>query len=93
MLHEIFEFIDYSDSTTWEKIISKSVINYVPNQSDKVVYQNRLLEMVNQVLHAKIEFDSNTFSLSAITRVKRRNEFKFNFSVPSDFKMMDLNLF
>ena len=90
MLHEIFEFIDYSDTTTWEKIISKSIVNYVPNQDDKEVYHNRLFEMVNQVLHTKIEFDAQTFSLSAITRDKRRNEFEFNFSIPSEFKMMDL---
>ena len=90
MLHEIFEFIDYSDTTTWEKIISKSIVNYVPNQDDKEVYQNRLFEMVNQVLHTKIEFDTQTFSLSAITRDKRRNEFEFNFSIPSEFKIMDL---
>ena len=90
MLHEIFEFIDYSDTTTWEKIISKSIVNYFPNQDDKEVYQNRLFEMVNQVLHTKIEFDTQTFSLSAITRDKRRNEFEFNFSIPSEFKMKDL---
>ncbi len=91
MLHEIFEFIDYSDSTTWEKIISKSIVNYVPNQDDKEVYQNRLLDMVNQVLHTKIGFDANTFSLSTITREKRRNEFEFNFSIPSEFKMKELD--
>jgi exodeoxyribonuclease V beta subunit len=90
MLHEIFEFIDYSDTTTWEKIISKSIVHYVPNLDDKEVYQNRLLEMVNQVLHTKIEFDTKTFSLSAITRDKRRNEFEFNFSIPSEFKMKEL---
>lgn len=90
MLHEIFEFIDYSEATTWQKIISNSVVNYLPNQNDKEGYQNSLLDMVYQVLHAAIEFDSNTFSLSAITRDKRRNEFEFNFSIPAEFKMMDL---
>jgi exodeoxyribonuclease V beta subunit len=90
MLHEIFEFIDYSDATTWKKIISKSILNYVPNQSTNEVYQNHLFDLVNHVSHTKIGFDSNTFSLSTITRDKRRNEFEFNFSIPSDFKMMDL---
>ena len=90
MLHEIFEFIDYSDSTTLEKIISNSVVKYVPNQGTNEFYQNHLLDLVNHVLHTKIGFDANTFSLSTITRDKRRNEFEFNFSIPSDFKMMDL---
>jgi exodeoxyribonuclease V beta subunit len=90
LLHEIFEFIDYSDDANWDNIISKSVVKYVPNQNDIKSYFKHLRDLVTQVLNAKIEFNSKSFSLTEITRDKRRNEFEFNFSIPSDFKMMDL---
>jgi exodeoxyribonuclease V beta subunit len=90
MLHDIFEFIDYSDSSNWEGIITKSITKFAPNQMDNESYKSSILYLVNQVLYANINCNDTTFNLTAISRANRCNEFEFNFSIPSEFKMMDL---
>jgi exodeoxyribonuclease V beta subunit len=91
MLHDIFEFIDYTDESTWEQTILKSVSSHQPNYLNNSNYLDNLNTLINHVVHAPISFsESELFKLSCIERINRRNEFEFNFGIPSDFKMIDL---
>jgi exodeoxyribonuclease V beta subunit len=91
MLHDIFEFIDYTDASTWEQTILNSVRNYQPNYLENTTYIDNLNKLIHHVMQAPITFsEKEVFQLKSIERKYRRNEFEFNFTIPSDFKMMDL---
>jgi exodeoxyribonuclease V beta subunit len=90
LLHDIFEFIDYTSNAKWREIIEKLVIRYIPVYKDKPLFLEYIFELVNQTLNANISFAVNAFQLSSLSREKRKNEFEFNFAIPNDFNISEL---
>lgn len=90
LLHNIFEFIDYTTADNWEEIIKSSVQSFAPSLSDDSVFNDRLHEMVVHTLNAPLGSEENPFTLSQIARENRVNELEFNFQIPEQFKMINL---
>lgn len=90
LLHNIFEFIDYTSADNWEGIIKSSVQSFAPSLSDYTIFINRLKELVDHTLNAPLGTGEKSFTLAEIAREKRVNELEFNFKIPKEFKMIDL---
>ena len=90
LLHNIFEFIDYTSTENWEGIIKSSVQIFAPSLSDDAIFINRLKELVKHTLSAQLGKGERSFTLSEIAREKRVNELEFNFKIPEEFKMINL---
>ncbi len=80
LLHHIFENIDFTNDHYWERNIHASLIRFLPRQLEN--YKASLIELLGEVLHAKIEINNQEFRLSELTKDKRLNELEFDFNVP-----------
>jgi exodeoxyribonuclease V beta subunit len=91
MLHNIFEFIDFSDDEDlkWEKVIEQSLSRFLPKDNNEKT-QEKLLQMVKTVLKTKINIGNDSFSLSEIERTKRITELEFDF-ITKRFKIKSLS--
>jgi exodeoxyribonuclease V beta subunit len=90
LLHNIFEFIDYTSADNWEGVIKSSVQSFAPSLSDDSMFSDRLKELVQHTLNAPLRTSETSFTLSQIAREKRVNELEFNFKIPEEFKMINL---
>jgi exodeoxyribonuclease V beta subunit len=90
LLHNIFEFIDYTSCDNWEGIIKSSVQIFAPSSSVDPIFLANLKQLVNHTIHAQLGTGEKSFTLSEIAREKRVNELEFNFKIPKEFKMIDL---
>lgn len=84
LLHNIFEFIDFTDPTTWEQQIERSVRQFTPGKTQDNAFQQNLLRLVEHTVNAHLELNGQNFQLSQIARKQRVNELEFNFPV-NDF--------
>ncbi len=91
MLHNIFEFIDFSDDEdlNWKKVIEQSLSRFLPKDNNEKT-KEKLLEMVQTVLNTTISFGNDSFSLSEIERAKRITELEFDF-ITKRFKINSLS--
>ncbi len=90
LLHDIFEYIDYSDTSKWIHIIQNVIIRYLPTQKDNPAFSESLLKLIDHTLQAKIQFEDKSFQLATLIREKRKNEFEFNFAIPNKFDVSEL---
>jgi exodeoxyribonuclease V beta subunit len=90
LLHDIFEYIDYSDSSKWMDIIQNVIIRYLPSQKHNPSFSESLLKLIEHTLQAKIKFGDKSFQLATLTRERRKNEFEFNFAIPTKFEVSEL---
>ena len=90
LLHDIFEYIDYTDNTKWMEIIQNGVIRYLPNQKENSLFLDFLFKLIEHTLLANIQIDKVSFHLTMLTREKRKNEFEFNFAIPNKFEISKL---
>ncbi|HUH18739.1 UvrD-helicase domain-containing protein [Albibacterium sp.] len=88
LLHHIFENIDFTNDHSWERNVHASLIRFLPRQLEN--YKASLIELIGEVLHAKIEINDQEFRLSELTKDKRLNELEFDFNVPA-FNTQTLN--
>ncbi|MEN9303513.1 MAG: exodeoxyribonuclease subunit beta [Bacteroidota bacterium] len=84
LLHNIFEFIDFTDSTTWVEQIERSVRQFTPGKTQDNAFQQNLLRLVEHTVNAHLQLNGNQFQLCQIARKQRVNELEFNFPV-NDF--------
>lgn len=84
LLHNIFEFIDFTDSKTWEQQIERSVRQFTPGKTQDNAFQQNLLRLVEHTVNAHLQLNGNQFQLCQIARKQRVNELEFNFPV-NDF--------
>ena len=84
LLHAIFEFIDFTDATTWEQQIERSVQQFAPGLLSKPNFLESLKMLVEQTLTANIEVGGERIPLNSISRAKRVNELEFNFPVKNE---------
>src|SRR5690606_19831369 len=80
MLHHIFENIDFLNNQNWENKIHAALTRFMPRQLEN--YKTPLLQLVKEVLNARIEVGDKSFKLSEIPKVKRLDELEFDFNVP-----------
>jgi len=88
LLHHIFENIDFTNGQYWERYIHASLIRFMPKQLEN--YKAPLVQLLEEVLNAKIEIDNQEFRLSELPKEKRLNELEFDFNVPA-FNTQALN--
>lgn len=88
LLHHIFEKIDFTNELYWEKQIQAALIRFMPKQLES--YRVPLIQLLKEVLNAKIKIGKKEFKLSEITTNKRLNELEFDFNVPA-FEIETLN--
>lgn len=88
LLHHIFENIDFTNGQYWERYIHASLIRFMPKQLEN--YKTSLVQLLEEVLNAKIEIANQEFRLSELPKDKRLNELEFDFNVPA-FNTQTLN--
>ncbi|MVT09969.1 exodeoxyribonuclease V subunit beta [Chitinophaga tropicalis] len=81
LLHYIFENINFSEDSRWEKWLTAAIRRYVPGQQE--VYAPLLRQLLDHVLQTDIHIAGTTFKLSAVAWHKRIPEFEFDFPVRS----------
>ncbi|MBW8683816.1 exodeoxyribonuclease V subunit beta [Chitinophaga rhizophila] len=86
LLHFLFENINFSDDSRWEKWITETVRRFVPGQQE--LYGPMLRQLLEHVLQTDFTVDGRTFPLSAIIWHKRIPEFEFDFPVSAFFPDM-----
>lgn len=89
LLHHIFENIDFTNGQYWERYIHASLIRFMPKQLEN--YKASLVQLLEEVLNAKIKIADQEFRLSELSKDKRLNELEFDFNVPV-FNTHTLNL-
>lgn len=90
LLHDIFEYIDYTDNTKWMEIIQNGVIRYLPNQKENSLFLDFLFKLIEHTLLANIQIDKVSFYLTMLPKEKRKNELEFNFAIPNKFEISKL---
>ena len=90
LLHDIFEFIDYTDASKWEEIIQMVVVRYLPNQKENSGFLASLYQLIVHALNSTIQFGEESFHLSSLVREKRKNEFEFNFQLKENVSISAL---
>lgn len=83
LLHFLFENINFSEDSRWEKWLTETIRRFVPGQQD--VYMPMLKQLLGHVLHTDITVGDRTFQLSDIMWHKRIPEFEFDFPVSAFF--------
>lgn len=78
-LHFIFENIDFTKSENWTYPVKKAMKRFVPNASEP--FEENILEMLQQVLNAKLQAGENSFKLSSIAPEFCIHELEFDFPV------------
>ena len=90
LLHDIFEYIDYTDNSKWKEIIQMVVVRYLPAQKENQLFLGCLFKLIEHTLQANIQIGHESFQLSNLNRENRKNEFEFNFGIPNNFSISDL---
>ena len=90
MLHYIFENIHFSDNERWSAVVEKAIKRFAPGSKD--IYEEKLPEMIEQVLNVSIQTGDMKFRLNEIAFDKRIHEMEFDFPV-STFNPTDLTRF
>ncbi len=86
LLHFLFENINFSEDSRWEKWLTEAVRRFVPGQQE--IYAPMLRQLLEHVLHTDITIGEQTFPLSAVIWHKRIPEFEFDFPVSAFFPDM-----
>ncbi|MFN4763722.1 UvrD-helicase domain-containing protein [Gillisia sp. Q332] len=91
MLHYLFENIDFTNPKGHQAEVDKLVNRYYP--AKKELLRERLLEMVDHVLHSQIQFpDGISILLKDLDSADKLNEMEFDFNT-SDINLEDLKGF
>jgi exodeoxyribonuclease V beta subunit len=88
MLHNVFEFLDFTDSTDWEKVIDISLQQFTA--SKKELYAPWMKEMIQHVLNSNIQVGEDSVKLNAISNFQKVNELEFDFPVDETFDITSL---
>ncbi len=83
LLHYIFENINFSDETHWNRILEEAIRRFVPGQQE--LYLPMLRAMLQHVFSTVITIGGIQFKLSDVNYYKRIPEFEFDFPVPEFF--------
>lgn len=88
LLHYIFEKVNFTDDTKWDKWLEEAVRRFAPGQQE--LYLPMLRRLLDHVLSASIHIEGETFQLTTVGNNKRITEFEFDFPVAA-FETEKLN--
>ncbi|HEY1024830.1 MAG TPA: 3'-5' exonuclease, partial [Sphingobacteriaceae bacterium] len=80
MLHYIFENVQFSDTTRWQRVITDALNRFMP--SHREAFLPALETMLEQVLQVTLAIDGRQFKLEDVISAKKIHEFEFDFTVP-----------
>jgi exodeoxyribonuclease V beta subunit len=81
MIHELLEWIDFTDDKHWEKVIRRTFAKHYPSKMDNPEWRQHLKTLLTHIVQVQLQ-TSNPFSLDAISRTDRVNELDFHFPMP-----------
>ncbi|KUF46468.1 hypothetical protein AS361_04860 [Myroides marinus] len=79
LIHNLFEYIDFTNPNQWDKVIQRSISRYAPNK--KELYSELLHDFVKHIMYAKININDTCFQLSNISNQDKINELEFDFII------------
>lgn len=79
LIHNLFEYIDFTNPSQWKQVIQRSISRYAPNK--KELYSELLQDFVRHTMYARINIDGSSFSLAEISNQSKINELEFDFMV------------
>lgn len=85
LLHNIFEFLDFTDNSEWDQVIDISLSKFTPSLADE--YRPWMKVMVEQVLDTNMKFPDHSFQLKNISNSHKINELEFDFPIKESFDM------
>jgi exodeoxyribonuclease V beta subunit len=89
MLHNIFEYLDFTDKTDWKKAIDISLQKFTA--SKKETYTPWMECFVDNILNAEIKVgEDNSFELKSIHNDVKVNELEFDFPIDETFDIKSL---
>jgi exodeoxyribonuclease V beta subunit len=91
MLHNIFEFLDFTDSTEWEKVIEISLQQFTASKKEE--YLPWMRDLIANVLNADIQIGEDCFQLNSIENSSKINELEFDFPIEESFDIQTLQSF
>jgi exodeoxyribonuclease V beta subunit len=77
MLHDIFEFIDFTNAEKWDKIIENSVKRYLPKADEQFISDVR--KLLQTVVNTELTICKQRFKLKDVDRKNRVSELEFDF--------------
>jgi exodeoxyribonuclease V beta subunit len=91
LLHDIFEYADFTDQQEWPLRIEQSIGRLAPGKKGDAIFAAQLLEMVHHVINADICVENDKIRLADLTKNKRISELEFNFPIHNIFQLTDLS--
>lgn len=79
LLHFIFENIDFTNDSAWERTIFYALKRFAPRYANE--YAPMLLQLLQHVTRVPLHVTDSQFTLSEIQNGKRLNELEFDFNV------------
>ena len=76
LVHQIFEYIDFTKEEQWNKVIDRAIKKYAPKNQE--LYEAFLPQMIQQVLNATINIENESFQLKNIGNSQKVNELEFD---------------
>jgi exodeoxyribonuclease V beta subunit len=89
MLHNVFEYLDFTDTTDWDKVIEISLQKFTA--SKKELYTSWMTYFIEHVLNAEIKIgEDHPFELKSIQNKDKVNELEFDFPIDETFDITKL---
>lgn len=91
MLHNVFEFLDFTDDTQWQRVIDISLQKFTASKKEQ--YSPWMMELILNVLNADIQIGTDCFQLKSIKNSCKINELEFDFPIEKSFNIQALQTF
>jgi exodeoxyribonuclease V beta subunit len=89
MLHNIFEYLDFTDSTDWNKVIDISLQKFTAHKKED--YECWMKLFIENILNAKIKVgEEDSFELKSVQNDVKVNELEFDFAIDEAFDIKAL---
>ncbi len=88
LLHDIFEFIDFTDNNTWKSVIEKSLDRFIKKRKEE--FQEPLAALLDNILNTPINIAGENILLSEVSNSQKLNEMEFDMNM-SGFSVGALN--
>lgn len=76
LIHNLFEYIDFTNEDQWDKIIQNAIRKFAPNKKD--IYEKQLPLFIQHVLQNSININGKSIVLADVTNSKKINELEFD---------------
>lgn len=94
VLHDMFEFSDFTTNENWSFSIEKALRKFYPSalqeERNKEKYLNQLQHLMQLVVETPFTINGEEIKLATIPNEKRINELEFNFPITKAFQPTEL---